>query len=394
MLAVRLPSSVQARRDGRRPRRRWSAAGAALCATLSVGAALAGCGHETSGVHALAPSRTYEPVGPDIQWKATAEERHGLSARDFAAPAPEDEGPGPLHWELPAGWTEQPPSPMREVNLLAGDPRAECYLTTLAGEAGGLESNVNRWRAQLSLAPLDAAQLSALPRVPWLDGEAVSLDFEGAWTGMSGEAPKQGWRLVGLMLVRPGQSRFLKLVGPADVIARELAAFRGLAESFHEEEPQGGEAVASSGNAEEGHGALSWQAPPGWRAGPEKPMREATWFAGEGDAVECYVTLLGGEAGGVLANINRWCTQLGAPPLTEADVARLQRVPMAGTEGVLVRLERGAQPGVVEAKELLEGVICMLDGRALFVKLAGPRAEVEAQHAALLAFCRSMKVAT
>ena len=34
----------------------------------------------------------------------------------------------------------------------------------------------------------------------------------------------------------------------------------------------------------------------------------------------------------------------------------------------------------------------MLDGRALFVKLTGPRDAVAAQHEALLAFCRSMKV--
>lgn len=184
-------------------------------------------------MHALAPSRTYAPAGPSIRWNATAEERHGVSARDFVANAPADAGTSELHWELPAGWKKLPLSSMREVNLqVAGDPRAECYLTTLGAAAGGVEANVNRWRSQLSLPPLSTEQIAALPRVPWLGGQAVSADFEGTFTGMSGEPPKAGWRIVGLVLVGPDQSRFLKMVGPADVIARESAAFRGFADSF------------------------------------------------------------------------------------------------------------------------------------------------------------------
>jgi hypothetical protein len=66
---------------------------------------------------------------------------------------------------------------------------------------------------------------------------------------------------------------------------------------------------------------------------------------------------------------------------------------MAGTEGMLVRLERGATPGAADARERLEGVVCQLGDRALFVKLAGSRDAVQAQHAALLDFCKSLKAA-
>jgi hypothetical protein len=390
MKAVRAAVSVQARRAGR-SRRRWCAVTAGLCAAV----ALAGCGEKTPAVHALAASRTYAPAGPGIRWGATDEERHGLSARDFGAAAKPDDHADhfELGWRTPAGWTEKPASALREVNLqVAGDPRAECYLTTLPGEAGGVEANINRWRSQLSLPPLSVADIVALPRVPWLGGQAILVDFEGAFTGMSGGAPQAGWRLVGLVQVQPELSRFLKMVGPADVIAPEVAAFRALADSMADVHSHAGDAggtpAAPVGDEPAG---LTWHAPPGWRLGPDKPMREVTYFAGEGDAVECYVTLLDGDAGGVLANINRWCSQMGAPALSEADLAQLERVPMAGTEGLLVRLERGAQAGAPEAHELLEGVVCLLPDRALFVKLAGPREAVEAQHLALLAFCRSME---
>lgn len=382
------------RSDGRtRGSSPWRIAASGLCAAV----ALAGCGNGSSAVHVLGPSRTYELAGPGIEWNASAEERHGVSASDFGAAAAADAPVAELQWRVPAGWTEKPPAPMREPNLqVAGDPQAECYLTTLAGEAGGVEANVNRWRAQLSLPPLSPAEIAALPRIPWLGGDAVHADFEGDFTGMSGESPRRNWRLVGLVLVRPDKSRFLKMIGPAEVVARELAAFRELADSFHDDASGGHDrrpaGAPAAGPDDDGQQAgLSWEAPPGWRRGPDKSLRVVTYFAGEGDAVECYVTLLGGEAGGVLANINRWCAQMGAPPLTDAEVAQLERVPMAGTHGVLVRIERGPRPEVAAAAELLEGAVCLLDGRALFVKLTGPRDAVEAQHAALIAFCRSIK---
>src|SRR6187401_2996871 len=118
MMAVRAQSRVRARRVGRRARGRrpWRAAAAGVCAV----AALAGCGDDSSSVHALGPAKTYEPVGANIQWNASAEERHGISARDFAGPATADvpaAGDAKLRWTTPAGWKEKPLSSMREVNL-------------------------------------------------------------------------------------------------------------------------------------------------------------------------------------------------------------------------------------------------------------------------------------
>lgn len=137
--------------------------------------------------------------------------------------------------------------------------------------------------------------------------------------------------------------------------------------------------------------SLSWTAPKGWRRGPEKTMREVTYYTAEGTVPECYVTLLGGTGGGLLANINRWCTQMGAAELTEADLAKLQRVPMAGAEGVIVRIERGAGATAAEGHDLLLGAVSVLEDRALFVKMTGAREAVEAQYAAFVEFSKSLK---
>lgn len=413
---------------------------------------LAACGDDSgpavaSTEHQLAPSRTYQAVGRSIDWKASPAERHGISAKDFAgatAPAPtggasatsglpaDDAGGAaaeqPLHWTTPPGWTEKPPAPFRDVNFaVAGDARAECYLTTLAGEAGGLDANINRWRTQLSLPPLGPDEIAALPRQSWFGAPAVAVDFSGRWAGMSGDqaAPaEEDWRLIGLLQVTPEQSRFLKLVGPAAVIDTQIPAFHALAESFHVDGSEHGAALhaaerqstsqSSSPSATESaanstaqstpprtaapadsqrSASLAWRAPPGWTRGAEKPMRELTYFAGEGQQVECAVTLLTGEAGGLLANLNRWCGQMGAPPMTEADVARLEHITLAGSDAVLVRLERGPDATAPENHELLLGAIGRLGESALFVKMLGPHDAVESQGAALVAFCNSLRAA-
>jgi hypothetical protein len=399
------------------------ARGRAFVAAALLGATLAACDRPGDGEHQLESSRVYEPVGRQILWGAPPAQRYGISARDFAMPG-DDAAVGGLHWTTPAGWKERPAAMFRDANFfVAGDERAECYLTTLGGDAGGLEANINRWRGQLSLPPLTGEELAALPRVPWLGGLAVEVDFEGSFRGMSGDQTADGYRLVGLALMAPDRSRFLKMIGPREVIARELEAFRMLAGSFHEgaghehgeapapasapvampppsasttagvtpEEAQVADGAAGPGADAQGNASLTWRTPAGWTRGPEKSMREVTYLAGEGRAVETYVTLLAGTGGGMLENINRWCGQLGSPPLAEADLAALPRVTVSGVEGVLVSLPRGPGATAPEGQELLLGVLCQLPDRALFVKMTGPRDAVLAQQGALVEFARSIQ---
>jgi len=188
------------------------------------------------------------------------------------------------------------------------------------------------------------------------------------------------------------------MVGPDEVVGPQIETFLALAQSFRVGGAEGGDAAppqaapqAAPDGAERTE-SLAWRTPAGWMRTPDKPMREVTYISGEGGRVECAVTLLGGTGGGVLDNVNRWCGQLGAPELTEADLAALERVPVAGAEGVLVRLERGPGATAEPVQELLLGTVALLPERAVFVKMTGPRDAVEGQRAALLEFCRSLEV--
>ena len=358
-------------------------------------AALAGCGAEGPAIRTVDVVRVWEPVVPGTPARvATSAERFRFTARPAAGGTPH------YHWTAPAGWIELQPSSMRQANFqVAGHPEAECYLTVLGGTGGGLLANVNRWREQMSLAHISIEELEALPRVPFFDGEALLVDLAGTYSGMGGDVTAgDGYRMLGLLAVDAGRARFLKMVGPADVLENEVEAFLALAGSFHEDAGAHGEGgageVQASGAATEAGSWLAWETPAGWSEGPPRPMREVTFFLGEGRDTECYVAVLGGNGGGAFSNVNRWRDQMGVPALSSEAFATLERIGVLGAEAIVVEISGGSFEGMagerVDQAGLL-GLVCELPDRAIFVKMVGPEPVVGAAREDFLSFCRSLE---
>ena len=121
---------------------------------------------------------------------------------------------GGLKWSAPEGWSPAPsPSSMRVVTFSIGVP-GECYVTALRGAAGGETANLQRWRKQLGLEPLDAAGLEALPKVEVLGQSVRLLEGIGAYAGMGGGGAKEGTYLIGCAVPAAGQTYFVKLIAP------------------------------------------------------------------------------------------------------------------------------------------------------------------------------------
>ena len=93
-------------------------------------------------------------------------------------------------------------------------------------------ANVNRWRSQLGLEPLDAAAVDQLPKAKFMRDMAVLIDFEGTYSGMGGGEGRPGWRMLGLLLVEPQGSAFFKATGPSALLAAERENFLKLAASL------------------------------------------------------------------------------------------------------------------------------------------------------------------
>lgn len=353
----------------------WPWAGVGLAGVVVFAGSCANRSEAVIGT--IGESRVVEHT--DIQFKTSAShaERFGLVASSRSAEARNGGAADRLHWRTPAGWTELPPSSMRVANFRpGGDAAAECYLSALSGDAGGLAANVNRWRAQLSLGALSAQEVEALPRARFFGRDATVVEGAGSWKGMSDASSRSGWALLGLVLVEPESSLFLKMTGPADVIAAEREHFLELAGSFDDQ--RGSETAPTSSSS-----GFRYELPDSWRPTDAKATRALSFYAGEGQAVECYVTVLGGTAGGELANVNRWRAQLGLEPVDSAALDALESFSILGRPAHVVELDG---PG-----SSLLGITCLGDDRSVFVKMTGPADAVRAQRANLLRFAGSLK---
>lgn len=109
-----------------------------------------------------------------------------------------------------------------------------------------------------------------------------------------------------------------------------------------------------------------------------------------GSAGEVYLSL---SRGGVLENANRWLNQFGKPAIEAAEFAAMEKVEIAGFEGVWVEVEGDfgggmGKPG--QADYALAGLVAEKDGRILTVKMIGPAADVAAEKENLRKFAASL----
>lgn len=139
--------------------------------------------------------------------------------------------PASLAWQAPEGWTDAGTKGLRVANFGIGAAgEAECYVTVLGGTGGGVAMNVNRWRAQIGLPEATEEEISALPKMAMLGVEAVLVELEGTYGGTSdgvhtsGES-RESYKLLGAIAQRSNDAVFVKMTGPASVVAGEREKF-------------------------------------------------------------------------------------------------------------------------------------------------------------------------
>ena len=126
----------------------------------------------------------------------------------------------------------------------------------------------------------------------------------------------------------------------------------------------------------------TWTVPAGWKkAEGQKPMRIATFIIADGEVV---VSQLGGNAGGLLGNVNRWRGQIGLGPVTAEQLPEsAPQFEINGFTGNTMRL-KGAE------KHMLVAVMYEPKAdRTWFVKLTGTPALVDQHEATVVAFAKS-----
>lgn len=143
------------------------------------------------------------------------------------APAPPSALP---KWTVPSEWKEQPLTEMRLASFKAegsNGESADISISSFPGDAGGLESNINRWRGQMHQAVLDADSLAKTLERTTVDGVPVVLvDVQ------TPEGAQKPDRIIGAVLRTADRTWFVKMTGAPAVLQAQADNFKQFVNSF------------------------------------------------------------------------------------------------------------------------------------------------------------------
>lgn len=304
-----------------------------------------------------------------------------------------------IHWKVPAGWQEVPGNSLRVGNFAiagASGKKAEVSVIPFPGSAGGELENVNRWRGQIGLGPVTAAEVVS---------ENVTVGgVAGKLFDLGAEAPS-GQRTVAASVNRDGTSWFFKLTGDATVVVASKPAFLEFLQSVSFAGTDGGitenkpastntrkvdtgadkpplEAAAGDAAA----GQPKWEVPPGWNKVMPTAMILAKFVA---DGAEVTVSMFPGDAGGLAANVNRWRGQMSLPPLGAAEAEKsASSFDVLGGKAMLVEMNGTGRTG--QPARLIAAIVSR-DGQSWFYKLMGDPAATAAQKDSFMKFVQSAR---
>jgi hypothetical protein len=129
-----------------------------------------------------------------------------------------------IKWKTPEGWTEAPPSSMRYASFSApaeGGGKIDISIVTFPGDGGSDADNVNRWRGQIGLAPIDGNAVTS---------QIAPLKTEGttfSTTDIAGDKT----RTIAAWTRRDGRVWFFKATGPNTAVEKEKPNFVKFIES-------------------------------------------------------------------------------------------------------------------------------------------------------------------
>jgi hypothetical protein len=354
------------------------------------------------------PIRTYR-----VEKESTPTLPASMPGAAMAAPA------AGITWEAPEGWEAKAPGSVRigsyAIPNPAGEP-ADFAITSFPGDVGGDLANVNRWRGQIGLQPVDAEALPALLKsVAAPAGEFIVVNFIN---------PDAGVRVIAALFKQSDKTWFFKLAGPDAVVAANESAFLALLQSVKFEAgltPPTGAVVSvpAGGNTNDlppGHPPIAgftpqmpattqssgattmtsgdlpirWAAPDHWLPKELSQLRKASYNVhGAGSQVADFsIISLAGAAGGFHDNVNRWRGQIGLDPQDAAAIdAGTRHMDSAGLHFDVIEF---ASTGADTQRVI--GAFLTIGEETWFFKLIGPDAVVAGERDSFIQFIRTVRL--
>jgi hypothetical protein len=255
-------------------------------------------------------------------------------------------------WELSDKWVEKPgSSSMRAADLVLGKVTFSVIKLPNTGpnDRDYLLSNMNRWRRQVSLGPIDSAELAnTSQKISTADGESATVvDYLGKQDNAS--MPP---------MMRNGGGAMAR--GPFQTPPKPAAS-----------------------GAAKGKPGFTSSPPAGWTLTKSRMFQKARYIVKAGE--ESGFASVSQAGGDVMMNVNRWRGQVGLPTISKQEEVNADPVKVGGVDGILVRLI-GEEKGLIVAM-----VPDIQSGHNWFFKLEGPSTFVESQAEAFSNYLDTVK---
>jgi hypothetical protein len=270
---------------------------------------------------------------------------------------------GKASWKLPSGWTQLPgDGELRVATLVvSGDEPPEVTVVTLTGYTNVAPqefalNNLNRWRGQMQLDPIDYVDLNDAIEEFNVDGKpAVLANLAGEFKSSSPPFAAMGH----------ADSQF-PAVGPAERPGAPIG-------------PAPPPVAAASDP--------TYELPQGWRTASNDTVSSLAFEVVDGDeSVRITVSSVGGD---MLANVNRWRGQLGLGRVTpEQLAASLKRIEVAGTQAEYIAL---VGPETADPRETILAAAASVRGVPWVIRLKGDWQLAERERTRFEAFVTSLR---
>jgi hypothetical protein len=254
--------------------------------------------------------------------------------------------------------------------------QASVAITSFPGEVGTELANVNRWRQQLGLAPVEENGISSTPvTVDSADGKLY--DLSGSTEGM-----------VVAQARRNGATWYFKMTGDRATVNGAKPAFMEFLKSIRFDAGNNTSSTTTTTAATTDNASPRWNVPSNWEEKTPGAMLFKSFSITDNGGATAAVTIsfFQGAMGGVLANINRWRGQIGVAPVADDQMVGIaSNLDTAGGTATLVDFEgAGAKAG-----QRMVGVMLPHGENTWFYKLLGDKALVAKEKDSFVNFVKT-----
>ena len=297
---------------------------------------------------------------------------------------------GEPKWELPEDWKQQPASGMRFATLIATSNGEEIPISVIklpifeGTWEEYCESNVNRWRGELSL-----------PNEKWEEIVKYAKPIEGKEPATTTTGTPTSPRLGYWINIEGQQDASRSMAAP--MASANAPAANAPAANLPAGTPPfapfaGGAAMPPpSANTEPGKPSpLKYELPAGWNDRDAAGMRLLTLWVGEAKETPNEVTIIP-ASGDLTSNVRRWQEQISQNVTDEMVNQAIEKATVTKVDGIETKIVHLVDSAEQPKESIMAAIIPMDAQSSLFIKYKGDAQTAEAEKANFVKFVESVR---